>query len=83
MGLTVVKIFPAAQLGGPSYLRSLAGPFPDVCFVATGGITAQDARHYLALDNVLAVGGSWLNQVPTGWVAARAQAAPSDGEQTS
>lgn len=59
-GFALVKLFPAEQLGGPAMLRSLAGPFPHVRFNPTGGITPANMPAYLALPNVLAVGGSWL-----------------------
>ena len=59
-GFTTVKLFPAEQLGGPAFLKSLAGPFPQVRFNPTGGITPANMPAYLALPNVLAVGGSWL-----------------------
>lgn len=59
-GFTTVKLFPAEQLGGPAFLKSLAGPFPHVRFNPTGGITPANMQAYLALPNVLAVGGSWL-----------------------
>ena len=59
-GFTTVKLFPAGQLGGPATLRALAGPFPQVRFNPTGGVTASNMAEYLALPNVVAVGGSWL-----------------------
>lgn len=59
-GFTTVKLFPAAQLGGIGALKALAGPFPDARFCPTGGVTEENARDYLALPNVVAVGGSWL-----------------------
>src|SRR4029077_11820988 len=59
-GLTVVKLFPADALGGRKTVRALAGPFPNVRFVPTGGVTAATATEYLAIDSVAAVGGSWL-----------------------
>ena len=59
-GFTTVKLFPAEQLGGPATLRALAGPFPHVLFNPTGGITETNIGSYLALPNVVAVGGSWL-----------------------
>ena len=59
-GFTTVKLFPAEQLGGPAYLKSLSGPFPNVRFNPTGGITPDNMPTYLALPNVVAVGGSWL-----------------------
>ncbi|MFY2762751.1 bifunctional 4-hydroxy-2-oxoglutarate aldolase/2-dehydro-3-deoxy-phosphogluconate aldolase [Arenimonas sp. MALMAid1274] len=59
-GLTRFKLFPAASVGGIALLRSFAGPFPGVRFCPTGGIDAASAPAYLALDNVLTVGGSWM-----------------------
>jgi 2-dehydro-3-deoxyphosphogluconate aldolase/(4S)-4-hydroxy-2-oxoglutarate aldolase len=59
-GFNVLKLFPAEQAGGVGMLRALAAPFPDVAFCPTGGITPQSAPAYLALPNVLCVGGSWL-----------------------
>jgi len=65
LGLTAVKLFPAAQLGGPSYLRALAGPFPSMKFVPTGGVSFENARAYLEAG-ALAVGiGGQLTQ-PSG-----------------
>lgn len=68
-GVHTVKLFPAEQLGGPSLIRSLAPVFPDVRFMPTGGITEATAPGYLALPQVLAVGGSWMVRQPA--VAAR------------
>jgi 2-dehydro-3-deoxyphosphogluconate aldolase/(4S)-4-hydroxy-2-oxoglutarate aldolase len=59
-GFLVQKLFPAAAVGGIPLLKALAGPFPHLRFCPTGGIDAEHAAGYLALDNVLAVGGSWL-----------------------
>lgn len=59
-GFNLLKLFPAEQAGGVGMLRALAAPFPDVAFCPTGGITRQSAPDYLALPNVLCVGGSWL-----------------------
>jgi len=59
-GYTHFKLFPAEQLGGVSTLKALAGPFPNVRFCPTGSITPEKAPAYLALDNVLCVGGSWI-----------------------
>jgi 2-dehydro-3-deoxyphosphogluconate aldolase/(4S)-4-hydroxy-2-oxoglutarate aldolase len=59
-GVELVKVFPAAHLGGPAGMRSLAAPFPSVQFVPTGGIGQGDLAAYLALDAVAAVGGSWM-----------------------
>lgn len=59
-GFQQLKLFPAQQAGGTGMLKALIGPFPDVTFCPTGGITAANAREYLALPNVACVGGSWL-----------------------
>ncbi|REE95289.1 bifunctional 4-hydroxy-2-oxoglutarate aldolase/2-dehydro-3-deoxy-phosphogluconate aldolase [Thermomonospora umbrina] len=59
-GITAMKFFPAKAAGGPDYLRSLAGPLPQVRFCPTGGITPDTAADYLALANVGCVGGTWL-----------------------
>jgi 2-dehydro-3-deoxyphosphogluconate aldolase / (4S)-4-hydroxy-2-oxoglutarate aldolase len=59
-GLSLLKFFPAAQAGGLAMLKAFAGPFPAVRFCPTGGIGIDDAPAYLALPNVVAVGGSWL-----------------------
>jgi 2-dehydro-3-deoxyphosphogluconate aldolase/(4S)-4-hydroxy-2-oxoglutarate aldolase len=59
-GFSLCKFFPAEAAGGAAMLRSLAGPFPHVRFCPTGGIDPANARDYLALPNVLCVGGSWL-----------------------
>ncbi|MEE9320163.1 MAG: bifunctional 4-hydroxy-2-oxoglutarate aldolase/2-dehydro-3-deoxy-phosphogluconate aldolase [Granulosicoccus sp.] len=59
-GFTAVKFFPAAQSGGPGKLKALGGPFVDTVFCPTGGISARTAVDYLALNNVLCVGGSWV-----------------------
>ena len=59
-GLEVMKFFPAEQAGGAAFLKSIAGPLPQARFCPTGGITPEKARDYLALPNVLCVGGSWV-----------------------
>jgi 2-dehydro-3-deoxyphosphogluconate aldolase/(4S)-4-hydroxy-2-oxoglutarate aldolase len=59
-GVQVVKFFPATVLGGLAGIAALAGPFPGVRFVPTGGIGAGDLATYLAHPAVLAVGGSWM-----------------------
>jgi 2-dehydro-3-deoxyphosphogluconate aldolase/(4S)-4-hydroxy-2-oxoglutarate aldolase len=59
-GREVVKVFPAAVVGGPTLLAALSGPFPSVRFVPTGGIGPADLVDYLRLPAVLAVGGTWL-----------------------
>lgn len=55
-----LKLFPATAVGGVSLLKALAGPFPDVAFCPTGGITPETAPQFLALPNVKVCGGSWL-----------------------
>jgi 2-dehydro-3-deoxyphosphogluconate aldolase/(4S)-4-hydroxy-2-oxoglutarate aldolase len=60
LGLDVLKLFPAEACGGVATLKALAGPFPDVRFVPTGGISAANAASYLTLPSVAAVGGSWM-----------------------
>ena len=57
-GWSEFKFFPAEAAGGPAMLKSWAGPFPDVRFCPTGGITAQNAGAYMALPNVVMVGSS-------------------------
>lgn len=59
-GLDFLKFFPASAAGGLPLLKALAGPFPDVAFCPTGGLTPATAPDYLALPNVLVCGGSWL-----------------------
>lgn len=59
-GIDHMKLFPASAVGGTGLLKSLVGPLPDMRFCPTGGITAETAPEYLALPNVLCVGGSWM-----------------------
>ena len=59
-GHVFLKFFPASAAGGLPMLKALAGPFPDIAFCPTGGISAATAPDYLALPNVRVVGGSWL-----------------------
>jgi len=59
-GCTELKFFPASQAGGPAMLKALGGPFVEPVFCPTGGINAGSAPDYLALNNVLCVGGSWV-----------------------
>ncbi len=60
LGYRALKFFPAEPLGGVAALKALAAPLPDVVFCPTGGIGPDTARDYLALPNVVAVGGSWV-----------------------
>ena len=59
-GYTQLKFFPAMQAGGPAMLKAWSGPFFDIQFCPTGGVSAQNAQEFLALPNVVCVGGSWL-----------------------
>ena len=59
-GIHVMKAFPAEVIGGVRFLRAVGGPYPTVLFVPTGGIDVRNLTGYLALSNVLAVGGSWI-----------------------
>ena len=59
-GYTELKFFPAMQAGGPAMLKAWGGPFFDVRFCPTGGVTTQNAMEFLSLSNVACVGGSWL-----------------------
>ncbi len=59
-GFTACKLFPAQQAGGIGMLKAMAGPFPDVVFCPTGGITRATAPDFLQLPNVACVGGSWI-----------------------
>ncbi|MBD2791184.1 bifunctional 4-hydroxy-2-oxoglutarate aldolase/2-dehydro-3-deoxy-phosphogluconate aldolase [Xenorhabdus szentirmaii] len=59
-GLKCFKFFPAEASGGVKTLKAIAGPFPQVHFCPTGGISPENYRDYLALNSVLCIGGSWL-----------------------
>lgn len=59
-GYTVQKFFPAEQAGGAAYLKSIGSPLPQVKFCPTGGISLKIAPDYLAMKNILCVGGSWV-----------------------
>lgn len=59
-GYNALKFFPAMQAGGPAMLKAWAGPFWDVQFCPTGGVTPGNALDFLSLPNVTCVGGSWL-----------------------
>ena len=67
-GFSELKFFPAMQAGGPAMLKAWSGPFFDVRFCPTGGVSLQNAADFLALPNVVCVGGSWL--VPADAMAA-------------
>lgn len=59
-GYSHLKFFPAEAAGGVAMLKAISGPFPQIRFCPTGGISLHNYRDYLALPNVLCVGGSWL-----------------------
>ncbi|RJE68757.1 2-dehydro-3-deoxyphosphogluconate aldolase [Acinetobacter sp. JS678] len=69
LGYDIVKFFPAQQAGGVEMLKALYGPFPNLRFCPTGGITAESAPDFLKQPNVVCVGGSWLT--PKAAVAAQ------------
>jgi 2-dehydro-3-deoxyphosphogluconate aldolase / (4S)-4-hydroxy-2-oxoglutarate aldolase len=68
-GLSVMKFFPAEPLGGVNYLKAMSAPYGNIEFMPTGGISAANVGAYLALDQVIACGGSWM--APQSWIAAR------------
>lgn len=65
-GLTECKLFPATVVGGISALKAFNGPFPNMKFCPTGGVSPDNYKDFLALPNVMCVGGSWI--APTGLV---------------
>lgn len=68
-GYRTLKFFPAKAAGGAKALRAFAPVFPDVAFCPTGLLTQDDFRDYLAIDNVVATGGTWM--MPKAAIAAR------------
>lgn len=68
-GYSAFKLFPANIVGGVAALKAFGAPFGDVLFCPTGGINAENAKEFLALKNVLCVGGSWI--VPSEAIAAK------------
>ena len=60
-GIDTVKFFPANIYGGIAALKALSHPFKNVRFMPTGGINADNMIEYLSLDNVIAIGGSWVS----------------------
>lgn len=59
-GLKVVKFFPAKQYGGLATIKALAAPFPNIRFMPTGGVNADNLTEYLSSDKIIACGGSWM-----------------------
>lgn len=68
LGLTTVKFFPAEANGGVAAIKAYSGPFGQLRFIPTGGISEKNLDQYLALPQILAVGGSWM--VPQKAIAA-------------
>jgi 2-dehydro-3-deoxyphosphogluconate aldolase/(4S)-4-hydroxy-2-oxoglutarate aldolase len=60
MGLSTFKFFPAENIGGAPAIKALGGPFPQVRFCPTGGVSAKNLASYLSLPNVICAGGSWM-----------------------
>lgn len=58
--LPVAKFFPAEQYGGLTTIKALAGPFPNMKFMPTGGVSTKNVREYLSHPNIIACGGSWM-----------------------
>lgn len=81
LGYDMLKFFPAETSGGAPAIAALGGPLPRVSFCPTGGVTPENAPRYLALKNVVCVGGSWIappkDQAAGDWagIEARARAA--------
>lgn len=59
-GISTLKFFPAETLGGVAALKAMSAPFPGIDYMPTGGISAANAKEYLSLPSVVAVGGSWM-----------------------
>jgi len=59
-GFTELKLFPAVLSGGASFLSTISSIFPDIKFCPTGGVSSQNKTEFLSLDNVMAVGGTWV-----------------------
>lgn len=60
LGLDFVKFFPAEQAGGVAYIKSVCGPYRNMRFMPTGGITADNLNSYLAYNKIVCCGGSWI-----------------------
>jgi 2-dehydro-3-deoxyphosphogluconate aldolase / (4S)-4-hydroxy-2-oxoglutarate aldolase len=59
-GFKYLKFFPAEAAGGVPMLKSIGGPLPHIKFCPTGGVSLKSAPNYLALENVICVGGTWM-----------------------
>jgi len=64
MGFDILKLFPASQLGGAHFLRAIQDPYRSlqIMFIPMGGVSVNNMNEYLALKNVIAVGGSWMTK---------------------
>ncbi|NMC03696.1 MAG: bifunctional 4-hydroxy-2-oxoglutarate aldolase/2-dehydro-3-deoxy-phosphogluconate aldolase [Candidatus Lokiarchaeota archaeon] len=60
LGLDTLKFFPAEESGGIKWLKAVQGPYPELKFIPTGGVSAANVKEYLEVPNVLAIGGSFL-----------------------
>lgn len=60
LGLQCVKFFPAEATGGVKFIKAVRGPYPELCFIPTGGINEENMLNYLATPGVIACGGSWM-----------------------
>ena len=56
----MVKLFPAALVGGPAFVKAMSPVFPDLRFVPTGGVNPDNLAEYLRLPSVAACGGTWI-----------------------
>ncbi|HEY0290492.1 MAG TPA: bifunctional 4-hydroxy-2-oxoglutarate aldolase/2-dehydro-3-deoxy-phosphogluconate aldolase [Pseudomonas sp.] len=66
LGYRRFKLFPAEISGGVGAIKALGGPFPEVRFCPTGGVSAANLKNYMALANVMCVGGTWM--IDSAWV---------------
>lgn len=71
LGYRRFKLFPAEVCGGTAALKALGGPFGDIRFCPTGGVGPVNLQRYMALPNVMCVGGSWMLDSSKGWDAVR------------
>ncbi|KIQ00174.1 MULTISPECIES: bifunctional 4-hydroxy-2-oxoglutarate aldolase/2-dehydro-3-deoxy-phosphogluconate aldolase [Pseudomonas] len=67
LGYRRFKLFPAEVCGGTAALKALSGPFGDIRFCPTGGVSPDNMQRYMALPNVMCVGGSWMLDSSAGW----------------
>ena len=59
-GFDLLKFFPAEASGGAKFLKGICGPLPHIRFMPTGGVNLENMSDYLALDNIAAIGGTWI-----------------------